>query len=91
MTSCSTVILAAESILLISHSSHRDFLKRFARNITSKWWLSAWNFTKKTFKTCQLSENRLGTCWPKSEHSNSEKKQQTNARFMDSAFKKKGH
>ena len=53
MTSCSTVILAAKSILLILHLLHPNFQLFLKESITSKLQLSSrvehWNFTKKNF------------------------------------------
>jgi len=54
ITSCSNTILALNSILQI-------VLCR--EPFTSKWWhssnLESWNFTIKTFKTCQCNESNI--------------------------------
>ena len=54
------------------------FTRVFVRKYYETWWVSsnveAWNFSKKTFKTCQLHESRLCICRLKSEHNYSEKR-----------------
>ena len=98
ITSCSTAILAAESILQIVLRIIGIFTSRYARTFYEKmvaWHSSkveAWNLTDKTFKTSQFNESSLFICRHKlntvvQEHNCSGKKRQTNGRFVDEALK----
>jgi len=95
MTSWSSAILTAKSILHTVHLQHRDFHKRFySESFTSKWWLSSkvetWNLTKyKLFKLAN-SMKMVFIFRLKSEHSCSEKERKTNARLLDDALKIRG-
>jgi len=90
ITSCSNTILALNSILQI-------VLCR--EPFTSKWWhssnLESWNFTIKTFKTCQCNESNIFNM-SKTRNKNFTcrnilfRKKQTNARLMDDTFKTRG-
>jgi len=50
----------------------RGLLALLQERFMSKWWhwskVEAWNFTIKTFKTCQFNESKLFICRIKSEH-----------------------
>jgi len=57
----------------------------------SNWWnlskVEAWNFTIKTFKSCQFNESRLFICRLKSEHNRLGENARNIARFMADASK----
>jgi len=66
ITSCSTAILAASSILQIVLRIIEIFTSTCAEYFTRKWWhwsiIEVWNFTIKTFKTYEFNESSFFIC-----------------------------